>query len=300
MQKHVAQRAQVPLHGENEFMSSILVTDDDATTRRMLRGILLKGGYSVDTAADGVSALRAIHKKKFDLVLLDIWMPKMTGLGLLGQLHDEKYIPKIMVMTSDQTSDTLLGALRGRVYQFLKKPLEASTVLAAVENALSTSPEVPAIEVLSANAQWVELMVPCERSVVNRVQSFLLHMDVDLPPDLIERMGYAFRELLNNAIEWGGHLDPNQKVRISYIRTKRLLMYRLDDPGPGFKLEDLKHAAINNPQDNPMAHMQEREAKGLRPGGLGLMLTQQLVDELVYNETRNEVVLIKDLDNCKK
>ena len=40
-----------------------------------------------------------------------------------------------------------------------------------------------------------------------------------------------------------------------------MLMYRLDDPGPGFKLEDLKHAAISNPQDNPMAHIQEREAK---------------------------------------
>jgi anti-sigma regulatory factor (Ser/Thr protein kinase) len=74
-----------------------------------------------------------------------------------------------------------------------------------------------------------------------------------------------------------------------------MLMYRLDDPGQGFKLENLKHAAINNPQDNPMAHMLEREAKGMRPGGLGLMLSQQLVDELVYNEKRNSVVLIKYL-----
>jgi two-component system, OmpR family, response regulator len=260
-----------------------------------MSSILKKAGYDVTTASDGVSALKAIHKKKFDLVLLDIWMPKMTGLGFLGHLHEEKYIPKIVVMTSDQTSDTLLAALRGRVYQFLKKPLDATTLLTSVENALSTSPEVPAIEVLSANSQWVELMVPCERSVVGRVQSFLMHMDMDLAPEVIEKVGYAFRELLNNAIEWGGHLDPNLKVRVSYIKTKKMLMYRLDDPGPGFKLEELKHAAINNPQDNPMAHMMEREAKGLRPGGLGLMLTQQLVDELVYNETRNEVVLIKYL-----
>jgi anti-sigma regulatory factor (Ser/Thr protein kinase) len=242
-----------------------------------------------------MGALNAVRKKKFDLVLLDIWMPKMTGLGFLGHLHGERYIPKIVVMTSDQTSDTLLAALRGRVYQFLKKPLDATTLLTIVENALSTSPEVPAIEVISANSQWVELMVPCERSVVSRVQSFLMHMDMGLPAEVIEKVGYAFRELLNNAIEWGGHLDPNLKVRVSYIKTKRMLMYRLDDPGPGFKLEDLTHAAINNPQDNPMAHMQEREAKGLRPGGLGLMLTQQLVDELVYNELRNEVVLIKYL-----
>ncbi|HTP68507.1 MAG TPA: response regulator [Dongiaceae bacterium] len=276
-------------------MSAILVTDDDATTRQMVRGVLKKAGHQIATAPDGVAALRAIQKKRFDLLLLDIWMPKMTGLGLLGHLHGEKYIPKIVVMTSDQTSDTLLDALRGRVYQYLKKPLDATTLLTTVENALSTSPEVPAIEVVSANSQWVELMVPCERSVVSRVQSFLMHMDVDLSPEIIEKVGYAFRELLNNAIEWGGRLDPNLKVRVSYIKTKKMLMYRLDDPGPGFKIEDLKHAAINNPVDNPMAHMQEREAKGLRPGGLGLMLTQQLVDELVYNEKRNSVVLIKYL-----
>jgi anti-sigma regulatory factor (Ser/Thr protein kinase) len=219
----------------------------------------------------------------------------MTGLGLLGRLHGEKDVPKIVVMTSDRTSDTLLDALRGRVYQFLMKPLDAKTLLATVENALSTSPEVPAIEVVSANSSWVELMVPCERSVVARVQSFLMHLDTGLPADVLERVGYAFRELLNNAIEWGGHLDPNLKVRVSYIRTKTLLMYRLDDPGPGFELEEIKHAAINNPRDNPMAHMQEREAKGLRPGGLGLLLSQQLVDELVFNEAHNSVVLIKYL-----
>jgi len=69
----------------------------------------------------------------------------------------------------------------------------------------------------------------------------------------------------------------------------------LDDPGPGFKMEDLKHAAVSNPADDPMAHMDHPRAKGSPPWGLGLMLTQQLVDELVYNEARNEVVLIKYL-----
>jgi CheY-like chemotaxis protein len=278
-------------------MARILVVDDDATTRLMLRGILKEAGHAVATAADGAAALRAVKKEKFDLVFLDIWMPKMSGLDLLGRLHHRKHIPKIVVMTSDKSSDTLLDALRGRVYQFLRKPLDANSLLTTVESALSTSPEVPAIEVTSANANWVELLVPCERSVVGRVQSFLMHLDVDLPGEVIEKVGYAFRELLNNAIEWGGHLDPNLKVRVSYIRTKHMLMYRLDDPGKGFKLEGLKHAAINNPHDDPMAHMQEREAKGLRPGGLGLMLTQQLVDELVYNEQRNSVVLIKYLPN---
>ena len=276
-------------------MAQILVAEDDATTREMIGGILKKQGYSISAAGDGMSALRALKKKKFDLLLLDIWMPKMSGLGLVGTLHGERHIPKIIVMTSDKTSDTVLKSLRGQVYQFLAKPFEADMLISVVENALSEDPSVPPIEVLSANKHWVELLVPCERSVVSRVQSFLSRLETDLPPDVMEKVGYAFRELLNNAIEWGGHLDPNLKVRISYIRTKKLLMYRLDDPGPGFKLEDLKHAAVSNPVDDPMAHMTVREQKGLRPGGLGLMLTQQLVDELVYNEARNEVVLIKYL-----
>jgi len=276
-------------------MSHILVTDDDATTRQMIRGVLKKNGHTVTTASDGVSALRAMQKKKFDLVLLDIWMPKMTGLGLLARLHEEKHIPKIIVMTSDQTSDTLLTAMRGHVYQFLRKPLDAEMLRVTVDNALSSAPSAPAIEVLSAQPHWVELLVPCEQSVVYRVQSFLSHLESGLSPDVADKVGYAFRELLNNAIEWGGRLDPNLKVRISYIRTKKMLMYRLDDPGPGFDLNNLKHAALNNPEEDPMAHMKAREEKGLRPGGLGLLLTQQMVDELVYNEARNEVVLIKYL-----
>jgi CheY-like chemotaxis protein len=276
-------------------MSHILVTDDDATTRQMIRGVLKKNGHTVTTASDGVSALRAMQKQKFDLVLLDIWMPKMTGLGLLGRMHEEKHIPKIIVMTSDQTSDTLLTAMRGHVYQFLRKPLDAETLRITVDNALSSTPSAPPIEVLSAQPHWVELLVPCEQSVVYRVQSFLSHLDSGLPVDVAEKVGYAFRELLNNAIEWGGRLDPNLKVRISFIRTKKMIMYRLDDPGPGFDLHNLKHAALNNPEEDPMAHMKAREEKGLRPGGLGLLLTQQMVDELVYNESRNEVVLIKYL-----
>ena len=55
-------------------------------------------------------------------------------------------------------------------------------------------------------------------------------------------------------------------------------------------------AAICNTADDPIAHAAIREEKGLRPGGLGLAMTRALVDELIYNEARNEVVFIKYLD----
>jgi anti-sigma regulatory factor (Ser/Thr protein kinase) len=100
-----------------------------------------------------------------------------------------------------------------------------------------------------------------------------------------------------NAAEWGGRWDPKQKVRISYVRGERLLMYRIADPGPGFRFEGLKHAAISNPEEDPLAHMQAREQKGLRPGGLGLLMTRQMADELLYNEAQNEVIFVKYLNS---
>lgn len=276
-------------------MPNILVADDDPTTRQMLRGILKSGGYAVSTVSDGQAAFRTLRKKKFDLLFLDIWMPRMSGLDLLAQLHGQAGLPKVMVMTSDQTPETLLRVLRGQVYQFIAKPLEAASLLEMVRDALASEPSAPPIQVLSAKPDWVELLVPCERHVANRVRGFLKHLEGDLSAEVREHVGYAFFELLNNAVEWGGHLDPNLKVRLSYIRTKRMLMYRIDDPGPGFRVEEIKHAAISNPEDDPLAHTKYREEKGLRPGGLGILMTQSMVDELVYNEARNEVVLVKYL-----
>jgi anti-sigma regulatory factor (Ser/Thr protein kinase) len=101
---------------------------------------------------------------------------------------------------------------------------------------------------------------------------------------------------LFNAVEWGGKLDPSRKVRISCLRAKRMLLYRIADPGEGFDIEGLVHAAISNPQDDPLRHALVREEQGLRPGGLGLAITQSLVDELIYNQARNEVVFVKYLD----
>ena len=64
-----------------------------------------------------------------------------------------------------------------------------------------------------------------------------MQLDTNLPGPVREAVAQAFRELLNNAVEWGGKLEPNRKVRISCVRGKRLLLYRIADPGEGFDLE---------------------------------------------------------------
>jgi CheY-like chemotaxis protein/anti-sigma regulatory factor (Ser/Thr protein kinase) len=277
-------------------MSKILVVDDDKATRHMLRGILTNAGLSTAVARDGVEALKSLAADRFDLVLLDVWMPRMNGLELLAKLRALEARPRVVVMTSDDAPETLLKAVREQALKYVNKPVEASQLVETVREALAAS-DPPHVEVISARPEWVELVVPCTREAAGHIEAVMSHLDSALAEDVRASIGYAFRELLLNAVEWGGKLDPSRTVRISCLRAKRMVMYRIADPGTGFKIEDLPHAAIGQSPDDPIAHMHVREAKGIRPGGFGLLTVRASVDELLYNEQRNEVVFVKYLDD---
>jgi CheY-like chemotaxis protein/anti-sigma regulatory factor (Ser/Thr protein kinase) len=275
-------------------MKQILIVDDDRTTLYVLQNLLNAAGYSTRTAMDGVEALTLLGAESFDLLLLDVWMPRMNGLEVLAQLRSRRRKPRVVVMTSDDTPETLLRAVREQAFKYVQKPVESATLLTAVRDALEM-PEVPPIDVISARPEWLELIVPCTREAAERIQPLIARLDSNLAPEVREATAYAFRELLLNAIEWGGRLDPGRTVRIACLRSSRILMYRIADPGPGFNIDDLPHAAIGQSPDEPIAHMQVREEKGLRPGGFGLLTVRAKVDELIYNEKRNEVLFVKYL-----
>ena len=278
-------------------MSRILVVDDDRATRHLIRGILTNAGHRVAVAKDGVEALTRLKTNKVDLVLCDVWMPRMNGLDLLEKIRARKVRPRVIIMTSDDAPETLLKAVRQHAFKYVHKPVHAPALVQTVRETL-TAPEAPPIEVVSARSEWVELVVPCTHEAAERLVTVMGEIATDLEPKLRDQVAYAFRELLLNAIEWGGKLDPTRKVRIAYLRAKRMLLYRIADPGPGFNIENLPHAAIGRKADGPIAHMQTREEKGIRPGGFGLLMVRASVDELIHNEARNEVVFVKYLDKA--
>jgi DNA-binding response OmpR family regulator len=277
-------------------MKRILVVDDDRTTRHLMQSLLKKAGYDVSLCADGKEALDTLARDNFDLVLLDVWMPELTGLDVLNRMGQSLHMPPAIVMTTDDTPQTLLHAVREQAYDFVHKPVAAEQFLELVQATLERKREKLHIEVVSARPNWVELVVPCDMETAGRIQNFLAKLDANLPEDVRCNVGQAFHELLLNAIEWGGKLDPTRKVRIAYVRTSRLLIYRIADPGKGFSFEGLNHAAVGQPRDRPITHAEVREQKGIRPGGFGLLMTSAMVDELVYNEKQNEVLFVKFLD----
>jgi anti-sigma regulatory factor (Ser/Thr protein kinase) len=123
--------------------------------------------------------------------------------------------------------------------------------------------------------------------------TFAKELSTQLPENTRQEIMLALREILMNAMEHGAAFNPEQVVEVTAVRTERALVFHVRDPGAGFRPEGIPHAAFGDPDHDPIAHFSQREEKGLRPGGYGLLLAAGTVDELIYGEFGNEVLLIK-------
>jgi CheY-like chemotaxis protein/anti-sigma regulatory factor (Ser/Thr protein kinase) len=277
--------------------NTLLVVDDNDAFRKLISQELRDEGYRVIDVDDGRSALEVIEREQVDVMLADIVMPHMDGIELLDRaLHLNPGI-RTIVMTGQGTVQTVIEAFKKRACDFLSKPFRIDELRVAVETALRHH-SLCDIEVVSAKANWIEILVPCDLSAVGPIHNFMAELEGDLPQDTREAIGACFREMLSNAIEHGGKCDPTQKVTIRYVRLKRAILYSIKDPGEGFDAARVSHAALANPEGQPLQHMRVRQEMGLRPGGYGILLASQMIDELVYNEKCNELIFVKYLDDA--
>ena len=188
----------------------ILLVDDDRGLRLALSTLLKDAGHDVETAGDGPEALALLRERAFDIVLLDIGLPSMSGLDVLAQARALATPPLVIMMTADDTPETVLESVRRQAFRYLRKPFPPNTIVEVVNDALGSAAGL-SFEVVSARPEWLELVAPCSLEMADRIQSFVMQLDAHLPEDVREAVAYAFRELLTNAIEWGGKLDPESQ-----------------------------------------------------------------------------------------
>jgi len=115
----------------------ILVVDDEKTTRMNLEHVLSKEGYEVGTASSGVEALDLLDKNSFDVIVTDLKMEKVDGLGVLEQAKAKDPAIEVIMITGYATVPKAVEAMQKGSYQFLAKPLKLDEVRSAVASALA-------------------------------------------------------------------------------------------------------------------------------------------------------------------
>jgi anti-sigma regulatory factor (Ser/Thr protein kinase)/ActR/RegA family two-component response regulator len=272
---------------------TVLVVESDKSTLRLLKATLKAPQWRLLGVADVRKAESVLRRNSVDVVLIGLELPPSDSIECVSLIHSMQPASRIILATKKGPSDRVIQLIGEHVFSYFSRPLQVEPLSEMLARAAAAKDWQDGIEILSAHPQWISLRLRCRKITADRVIQFFREIRMDLPEPDREPIGMAFREMLLNAIEHGGHFDPSKTVTVSRFHAKKAIIYHIQDPGQGFAFDDLRHAAVTNPPESPVRHMIYRSRQGLRPGGFGILLTRRLVDEVVYNEKGNEVLLIK-------
>jgi len=274
-----------------------LVVPSGSEVDELLNGVLASEGWSIQPAADNHEALSLASVTPFDLVITGRKTRALEDVELLRRIRRARPHTRMIILTDEWVPGDIITAMREGAFSYFSAPFDACELVAMVHAAMAEPCWDDGIEVLAATPNWVRLAARCDMATANRLIQFLHGFkDPSISETDREAVAAAFSEILLNAIEHGGHFDPSQYVEISFVHLRRAVVCRVKDPGEGFALEELRHAAVNSAPDDPFSHCAVRDTQGLRPGGFGLLLARKLVDELIYSQHGNDVLLVKYID----
>jgi DNA-binding NtrC family response regulator len=119
-------------------MNKILIVDDELNMRLVLQAMLKKEGYAVTTASNGMEALKILKVDQMDIVVTDLKMPKLDGMGLLGEIiRDYPSIP-VIIITAHGTIATAVDALKKGAFDYITKPFEQDELKQVIQKAVKT------------------------------------------------------------------------------------------------------------------------------------------------------------------
>ncbi len=122
---------------DDDPAASILVVDDEPGVRGVMEEILAREGYKVSTASDGVEALTLVHTQRYDLVLSDLYMPKMDGLELLKRIKDLPDSPDVIIITGHASVESAVQAMKLGAADYIPKPLNFELLRLVVSKTLN-------------------------------------------------------------------------------------------------------------------------------------------------------------------
>ncbi len=267
-----------------------LVVEDEKDTGFLLAENLRRWGYEPTVLAEGRSAIGWVHEHQPALILLDLLLPDMDGFAICEALkldRETNLIPIIMITALSGEDDKVHGLQVG-ADSYLTKPFTADDLNRAIKDAFAWQENL----IRHGTEGEIRFHLQSDTQYLEELNHLLasLFLFSGLTQSQVKQLTTAVRELGTNAIEWGHQKQANRIVTVDYHIDPEKITITIRDTGQGFDPRNLPHAAH---PDDPIGHMMVRETLGLREGGFGILMARGLVDDLLYNETGNEVRLTK-------
>ncbi|MBI5051888.1 MAG: response regulator transcription factor [Chloroflexi bacterium] len=204
-------------------MTSMLVVEDDPTVREMLELNLKAEGYAVTALADGESGLATARAQPFDLIVLDVMLPKLDGISLCRLIRKDSTVP-IMLLTARGTEVDKIIGLESGADDYIVKPFGLGEFLARVRAALrrsiSSLPPTPR-DRLESNDLVLDLIA--RRVYLNEMELKMTHKELDLLAELMRNKGVVIsRDLLLQKV-WGYDYVGDSRtvdVHVRWLREK--------------------------------------------------------------------------------
>jgi CheY-like chemotaxis protein len=267
-----------------------LIVEDEKDTGQLLAEHMRRWGFDPTVLTEGKPAITWVRRNKPDLILLDLLLPGMDGFTICENLkldRETNLIPIVMITALTDPEDKVHGLQVG-ANRYLTKPFTAQHLHCAIEEVFEWRENIQK----NGTEGEIRFHLQSDTQYLDELNHLLgaLFLFSGLSEQQVKQLTTAVREMGTNAIEWGHKKQIERIVTVIYHIDPDKITITIRDTGSGFDPQNLPHAA--QPED-PVGHMMVRETLGLRQGGFGILMSQGLVDEMKYNESGNEVRLIK-------
>src|SRR5262245_17090157 len=200
----------------------ILVVDDEARLRLSLKLLLARDGRQIDECATGGDAVAALSRQHYDLVLLDLRLPDMTGLQIMDRLKTRLDSMTVIVVSADDVIDSAIGALRLGAYDFVRKPYQPEELLNTVRNALQRRALEQSHARISARLEQSERL---HRYLVDHSPDIIYTVNEDgqftyLNPTVAAILGYPNEELIGQHYSSIIHEDDRERARYAFCERR--------------------------------------------------------------------------------
>ena len=190
----------------------------------LLTKVLSSEGWSIQRVIDNQHILELARAKPFDLIVTGRETRVAEDVELLRKIRSARPHVRLIILTDKFTPGDVISAMREGAFSYFSAPFEASELAEMVRAAMAEPCWDDGIEVLSGTPEWISLTARCDLGTADRLVQFLHGVrDPSIPEAEKDHVVFAFKEILINAMEHGGHFDPSQHVEISFIRARRAI-----------------------------------------------------------------------------